>query len=218
MKEIYIIGASGLAREVGTYIINLQSSFEIAGFVDRNIEEYKTLCIKSREYEVIDESVFLSKIQKEGQCPNVVIAVGNPDARVAIVKKYLKSCSFPNIIHQSVLFQDDNINLGKGNLFAPNCIVHTNVTIGDFNYFNCGVTVGHDVRIGDCNLLNSKASISGSIHIGNENLIGANASVMQGIQIGNNNVIGMGSALTNNITNNNTLVGVPARIIFKKDI
>jgi sugar O-acyltransferase (sialic acid O-acetyltransferase NeuD family) len=218
MKEIYIIGASGLAREVGTYIIDLQSSFEIAGFIDRNVEEHKTFRIKSREYEVIDEGVFLSRTQKERQYPDVVIAVGNPDARVGIVKKYLKLCSFPNIIHPSVLFLDDNINLGEGNLFAPNCIVHTNVTIGNFNYFNCGVTIGHDAHIDDYNLLNSKVSISGIVHVGNKNLIGANASIMQGVQIGNNNVIGMGSALTNNITNNNTLVGVPARIIFKKDI
>jgi sugar O-acyltransferase (sialic acid O-acetyltransferase NeuD family) len=218
MKKIYIIGASGLAKEVGTYIVSLHPSIEIAGFIDQNVEEYKTLHIKSREYEVINESVFLSKIQKERQYPNVVIAVGNPDTRVAIVKKYVKLCSFPNIIHPSVLFLDDNINLGEGNLFAPNCIVHTNVTIGNFNYFNCGVTIGHDAHIDDYNLLNSKVSISGIVHVGNKNLIGANASVMQGIQIGNNNVIGMGSAVINNITNNNTLVGVPARIIFKKDI
>jgi sugar O-acyltransferase (sialic acid O-acetyltransferase NeuD family) len=218
MKKIYIIGASGLAKEVGTYIINLQPTFEIAGFIDRNVGEYKTLRIKSQEYEVIDEDVFLSKIQKKGQYPNVVIAVSNPDIRVAIVEKYVNLCSFPNIIHPSVLFLDDNINLGKGNLFAPGCIVHTNVTIGNFNYFNCGVSIGHDAHIGDYNLLNSKVSISGIVHIGNKNLIGANASVMQVVQIGNDNVIGMGSALTNNITNNSTLVGVPARIIFKKDI
>jgi 2,3,4,5-tetrahydropyridine-2-carboxylate N-succinyltransferase len=61
-------------------------------------------------------------------------------------------------------------------------------------------------------------SISGAVHIGNKNLIGANASLMQGIQIGNSNVIGMGSALTNNVADNSTLAGVPARIIFKKNI
>lgn len=218
MKEIYIIGASGLAKEVATYILDLQTSYKIAGFIDQNVQVHTTLCIRSQRYEIIDEDGFLSKIQEEKRHPDVVIAVGNPGIRATIADKYTKLCSLPNIIHPSVLVQDDNINWGKGNLLGPNCIVHTNVTIGDFNYFNCCVTIGHDAVIGDSNLLNSKVSISGAVHIGNKNLIGANASLMQGIQIGNSNVIGMGSALTNNVADNSTLAGVPARIIFKKNI
>jgi sugar O-acyltransferase (sialic acid O-acetyltransferase NeuD family) len=217
MKEIYIIGASGLAREVATYILDLHPLHEITGFIDRKTDEHQTIRIRSQEYNVIDEDRFLSQIQSKGQQPDVVIAVGNPAIRASIADKYAKLCSFPNIIHPSVIMLDDNINLGKGNLFAPDCIIHTNVTVGNFNYFNCGVSLGHDAYIGNYNLLNSKVSISGIVHVGDKNLIGANGSVLQGIKVGNNNIIGMGSALINDISNNNTLIGVPARIIFKKD-
>jgi hypothetical protein len=55
MKEIYIIGASGLAKEVANYILDLPQSYCILGFIEKETCENKDIHIRGQKYPVIDE-------------------------------------------------------------------------------------------------------------------------------------------------------------------
>jgi sugar O-acyltransferase (sialic acid O-acetyltransferase NeuD family) len=211
--DIYIVGASGFAREVAIYVLDTRF-YIIRGFIDKEIHASKNVVIRSDVYPVIDEKYFLDKCKSDSFIPNVVIAIGDPAIRSFVAKKYQENCSFPNIIHPSALLMDDDINLGKGNVISPGCVILTAVNIGDFNFLNVSVSVGHDVNIGNCNVFNSKVSIPGNVTVGNCNLFGANSSVIQGIKIGSDNVIGMGSVLLKGIIDGVTMFGVPARRIL----
>jgi sugar O-acyltransferase (sialic acid O-acetyltransferase NeuD family) len=214
MKDLYIIGGSGLACEVANYILDIPQSYRIAGFIVKDICENKNVFIRGQKYPVINEELFFTQIECENLIPEVVIAIGFPEIRDAVAEKYKGKCIFPNIIHPSSILLDTNITLGEGNIITPQCFISTSVTIGNFNFFNTGVSVGHDVIIGDSNVFNTKSSISGNSSIGDQNLFGLNSSVKQGIIIGSGNVIGMGSVVLRKISDNTHVFGNPAKKIM----
>ena len=56
-------------------------------------------------------------------------------------------------------------------------------------------------------------NISGGVQIGIGNLIGTNATILQYKIIGNNNIIGASSLLNKDISDDNVMVGIPAKRI-----
>jgi len=207
--EFYIFGASGLAREIATYVLDL--NYTINAFVDKSVGE-KTVKVRGVHYNVISEDEFDKQVEDCNNFFNICIAIGFPKLRGTIWKKYENKCNIPNIIHPSVIMQD-NIELGNGNIFAPNCVLTTDIKIGNANFFNLATTVGHDVNIGSFNVFNPRVAVSGNVLIKEFNLFGANSSIIQKVSIGSENVIGMGSVVLRKVQNNLSLLGVPAKKI-----
>ena len=57
---------------------------------------------------------------------------------------------------------------------------------------------------------------SGAAKLGNNVYVGPHASIVGEVNIGNNVTIGAGSVVTNDIPDNATVVGAPARIVSKE--
>lgn len=214
MKEkLYIIGCSGAALEIACFIMDTKQ-WDIGGFVelDDHIDfshAYKS--IRDIDYPVIPESKFLAG---DYQGEQVVIAIGNPCIRHAMVEKYGNYVQFPNIIHPDVKIYDTSVKFGRGNMFGPDSVFTTNIEIGDFNYFNIGVTIAHNGKVGSYNVFNPYASISGNVIIGDNNLIGANANIIQGVTIGTGVTIGINSTVICNLLKEGSYFGMPARRII----
>ena len=68
----------------------------------------------------------------------IAIGIGSPKAVYAVVSSIHNArIVFPNLIDPTVVIADkDNYQLGKGNIFAANCIISIAVKVGDFNTFN----------------------------------------------------------------------------------
>ncbi|GHV42919.1 transferase [Spirochaetia bacterium] len=211
MTDIYIIGASGLAKEIATYILDGKIN-SITAFVDKEIKNNHSILIRGKNYPVIDENDFFTTIDLMKVQPNVVIAIGYPKTRKQVSDKYISCCNFPNIIHPSV-YCLSMPKIGMGNIVAPNVLLSVDIKIGNFNLINYGTTVGHDSIIGDYNVILPQNIISGNVMIGSQNLFGAGTSVIENITVGNENVIGMGSVSIHSMRDGDTFVGVPARSI-----
>lgn len=210
--ELYIVGISGLGREVANYVLDIKD-YCIVGFIDRDIDTLpKTIRIREKDYPVYPESVFLKMAKVAKIRPSVVLGLGFPDVRKKVAEKYKAYCCFPNIIHPSVILGDTSNKWGEGNVFAPNCVLTTSVAIGNFNYFNLAVTVGHDTVVGDYNVFNPGVAVSGSVEIRNANLFGVHSCIRQGIEIGSDNILGMGGVLLKDMSDQQTWMGVPAKM------
>ena len=212
MESLYIVGASGAAKEILLLVQHINAtnrSYDFQGFIDLNPSQ-DSLTIGANSYPVIKERDFLMAKPDT----NLVFAIGDPQKLKTISAKYLDEShfSFPNLIHPKSSI-DNSVNLGKGNIIAEACILTVDIEIGDFNYINRGVHMGHDVTIESFNVINPCAVISGGVTIKNYNLIGANAAVLQYLKIGNKNKIGAGAVLTASVNDDNVLVGVPAKSI-----
>ena len=205
MKDIYIFGAGGFAREI-YYTIKNTGEYIVKGFVNKDFD--KDIIIDNVTIPVFSED------QIEEVCHecliNAVIAIANNSIVEKISYKFQGKCLFPNVIDPSVVSYSDII-MGEGNIITRNNFFSDNITIGSFNRINMSCMIGHDVAIGNFNIINPSCRISGNVHIGDFNMLGVNSSILQGIMIGNNNTLGGGSFLATDIDDNNCLIGVPAR-------
>ena len=96
------------------------------------------------------------------------------------------------------------------------------VDIGAFTYINAlaGVELAAGVQIGSHCSIYSASSIDnkhGQIRIGENSCIGTHSTIMPGITIGENSIIGAHSFVNRDIPANVTAVGVPAKILNKKE-
>lgn len=104
-------------------------------------------------------------------------------------------------------------NMGSGAKFdSPPILYH---------HLN-GIIISYHAKIGKNCTIYQQVTISDDSHnpnlsaiIGDNVIIGAGAKIIGHVKIGNNVKIGANAVVTHDITDNSTVVGVPARIIKK---
>lgn len=211
MKNIVIIGASGLAKEVWdliNHINQVEERWKILGFYDDAYLEPVNIIGNLQCHGPIS---ILNDVEEE---LSLVFAIANRESVSSIYQKLSKkqNFSFPNIIHPSVLV-GYGTKIGIGNVITSQNIFTVDITIGDFNFFNTMCGIGHDVTIGDFNTFMPRVQISGNVQIGDFNNFFMNSSVTQNKTIGNKNTIFANTLLTKSIKHKRTYFGIPGRKI-----
>ena len=208
MKDIVVVGAGGLAREVAFVIeeINHQSlQWNMLGFVEQDaakvgkpVGKYTVCCT---EDDLADRDLA------------VVIGIGNPAIIASLAQKLtaMPHLCFPNLIHPNVIGDRQRLTLGRGNIICAGNVLTTDISMGSFNLLNISCTVGHDTVIGDYCVVNPGVNISGGVTMGNRALIGTGATILQYKQIGEGSVVGGGAMVAKDVEPGTTVVGVPAR-------
>ena len=210
MKDILVYGAGGFGREIACLIRNInkeENTWNILGFLDDN----EDLWGSRNEYgEVLGGNDYLNSYPHEVA---VTMAIGSPKAvETAVGKISNTKVYFPNLISPDVLFADENnYQIGKGNIIQRQCTFSCNVRLGDFNALNSGVGIGHDAEIGSFNSFMPAVRISGEVKIGNGNFFGVSSVVLQQIKIGNNIKLAAGSVLMTKPKDGIVYMGIPAK-------
>ena len=210
MKGIVVVGAGGFAREVA-WLIEEVNSFEhkwhLLGFIDANPA---MIGQQVGKYHVVGDDDYLLSTDEER---HVVIGIGVPQIihRIRETLRHCEHLSFPNLIHPNVLWDQDRITLGEGNIICAGNILTTDITIGSFNILNLASTFGHDTVIGDCNVINPGVNLSGGVIVGCRCLIGTGATILENRSIGDGCVVGGGAVVTKNVPPGSVVAGVPAR-------
>ncbi len=212
IKEIYIIGSGGFAKEVYFLIDDINKfsetpKFKFCAFID--ITEHQLLSIGADQFPIITEDVFISMNKSSDTC--LAIGIGDPKILEKLAEKFAGKFNFPNLIHPSVNAYWTSIKLGQANIITAGCIFTVDIEIGSFNIFNLNTTLGHDSIIGSFNVINPGVNISGGVKIGKGNLIGTNATILQYISVGDYSVLGASSLLTKNLDSNWVAIGSPAK-------
>jgi sugar O-acyltransferase (sialic acid O-acetyltransferase NeuD family) len=209
----YILGSGGFAKEV-YFLANecLDDTYIFGGFVDFK-PSVKSVKVRGHSENVIDEDFFLKNIKPSCNV-NIYHGIGDPTLLEKVSIKF-KDYIFPNLIHPNFIGDTKSIHFGKGNIITAGCIFTVDIVVGSHNIFNLGTTLGHDSIIGDFNVFNPGANISGGVNINCGNLFGTNCTVLQMLQIGSKNIIGASTLANKNVSDNNTIVGVPGKVIIK---
>lgn len=212
MKDIIIIGAGGVGREVAFIIeeINKETpTWNILGFIDDNKEIHGKVI---NGYSVLGGLSYLKKYGKKEEKPKVVIAIANYNVKKNIAIKINNKFNFATIIHPEVGIHN-TVNIGNGSIIYKGVIMTTNITIGNHVIVNPKCGIGHDSIIKDYVSLLWNVNISGNDVIEEGVLIGSAATVIQGKKVGQAAIIGAGSVVVKDILSNTTNVGVPSNII-----
>ena len=210
MKKIAVFGAGGFGREIACLInrINLKKNiWNFIGYFDDDENLWGT----ENEYgKILGGSAMLNEWDEH---IDVAIAVGTPRALKTIREKlYNDNICFPNVIDPSFeIIDENNYEIGEGNIIQRHSSISINVKIGNFNVFNGSDALGHDVVIGDYNVIMPAVRISGLVKIGNCNLFGVGSIVIQQMVIGDNVNLAPGSVLMAKTKKEGIYMGIPAK-------
>ena len=143
----------------------------------------------------------------------VVIAIGNNSIRRnKQVELMSVNASIATIIHPAAVVSQHAV-IGSGSVIFATAVVNAFSHIGDGAILNTGCSVDHDCSLGNYVHVSPGARLAGGVQVDDESWIGIGACVRQLIKIGSSAVIGAGAAVVSDISDNVTVVGVPARPI-----
>lgn len=212
LKQLMIVGAGGLGREVLNLIKQqnkIAPEFEPIGFVDSHtqykfIHTYPVLGDDTWALQQLDKSVFF------------VLAIGNPTVKKKIAQQYeLAGFRAATLIHPSVQISE-YVNIGQGSIVCGGSILTTDIQIGKYCLLNLHTTIGHDTIIEDYVSISPGTNISGNVHIEEGVEIGTGAAILPGIKLGKYCFLGAGAVATKDLDSQKTYVGVPAKELKPK--
>lgn len=211
MKRVVIIGAGGHAREVAEIMRHqsqTRSELTVLGFV---VEDLGLIEGDTHGIPVLGDWSWLEAVDQRDLA--VICAVGAPEARKRIVERAdSMGLSFVNAISPSAYLSPD-AKIGRGVMIFPKTVVSTHSFIGDHAIINTGATISHDTRVGRYGTISPGVHVAGNVSLGEGCYLGIGSSVIHRISVGDWSVIGAGAAVTRDIPDNVTAVGVPAKVI-----
>ncbi|MCE9781760.1 acetyltransferase [Shewanella algae] len=205
-NPIIIFGASGLAAEVYSWILD----------VNDISERFLCFCV-SDEYYVPDAKFYGHEVKSVSMLDDIakfdfILAFGGEgDARASIVEMLKgKGGNAISFIHPSVVLSPFSL-IGEGVIINPNCSISPGVVIGDFSLINCNCAIGHDAKIGNYTSLLGSNTINGHVEIGERVLIGSGATIHPKVKVADDATVGMGSVVFTKVRAKTTVLGNPAK-------
>lgn len=211
MRPLYILGTSGLAREMASLFGAIaQDEWRLEGFIaadDRDVGRDLGFA------KVVGDDSWLLE---GGISCGLVLGVGLPAVRERIAERYLSEgarFSYPTFVHPTAVVDRARVQFGQGNMVTAGCVFTCDIEVGDFNLFNLQATVGHDARIGNYCVFNPSVNLSGGVHIRDGVLVGTGAQVLENREVGRRATVGAGAVVTKDVGERLTVVGIPARAL-----
>ncbi|QHL87482.1 acetyltransferase [Nibribacter ruber] len=208
-KDIVIVGAGGLGREVLMLIRQINQhtpTWNFLGFYD------------DASPEAGFGYPYLGTVDDLNNTPtplHAVIAIGDCQAKAKVVERLFNNfLLFPVLVHPSVVNEVVQLNqIDEGSIICQNCILTINVRLGKHVLLNLACTLGHDAVLGDFCSLMPQVAVSGGVTLQKGVYMGTNSSILQYKSVGVFTAIGAGAVVTQDLPDHCTAVGVPARII-----
>jgi len=208
-KPLYIYGASGHAKVI-IDIAERMECWKIEGLLDDNaaLAGQKVL-----GYPILGGREWLRRLNplEEALFP----AIGANATRHRIGRE-VKRLGFhiPTLVHPSAVIARE-VTIGYGTAVMAGVVVNPATEIGPLCILNTSCTVDHDGRLGTAVHISPGAHLAGNVTVGDESWVGIGSSVIEGRSIGKRAMVGGGAVVVNDIPDDVTVVGIPARPLPK---
>ena len=205
-KNIIIIGAGGLGREVLEVILDINKNsksiyYNILGFLDDTIKQET----------FINKVKVLGKVSTAKEISNslFLIAVGNPLSKSSIFKSLNLGLERFETLISLKSFVSNFTDIGFGSIIFPFASISTNVKINNFVTILPSL-IGHECAIGNFSTISGNCSINGNVTLKEEVFIGSNSTVISGITMANQSKLGAQSLLIKSTQKSTSYFGNPA--------
>lgn len=206
MDNLILIGAGGHSKSVVDSIS--KSEYRLCGFIDEK---------KSGLH--LGLPILGTKIE---DVPNYksykyFVSIGDVEYRKnwfeRICSKGLKTI---NIIDSSAIISPST-RIGIGNFIGKMVVINADAEMGNNNVINTKALIEHECKVGSHNHLSTNSVINGNVIV-EDNVFMGSSSVCNGqLRIGHGSIIGSGSVIIEDVPPMVTVVGVPARIIKRRN-
>lgn len=206
MKKLILIGAGGHAKSVADSIDKLE--YELCGFIDSNKKGIH-----------LGLPIFGTKLEDVPNYEEYSYFVSIGDVRYRklwfdeIRKRGLRII---NIVDSSAVISA-SAQIGIGNFIGKMVVINADAVIGDNNIINTKALIEHECKVGNHNHLSTNSVINGNVIVENGVFIGSSSVCNGQLKISSNAIIGSGSVIIKDVPEKVTVVGVPARVIKRRD-
>lgn len=217
-----LIGAGGFGREaldvVEAHNANHESDdtavIHVLGVVDDAPSDVNVTRISKRGYSLLGDIDYLLSRTDSGY---YILGIGSPKVRQHVAERLENSGWSPlTITHPSAVIGSADF-IGSGSIICGGVQLSTNTRIGRHVHLNPNSTIGHDTILEDFVSVNPGAIISGHVLVKECTLVGAGAVILQELEIGSFVVIGAAACVIDEVKSGETVVGIPARNLARKN-
>lgn len=216
MINLVIIGAGGFGRETAEIVKSLNengSEIDLIGFLDDD---------QALHGKIVNNIKVLGNLEyiRDSNLKDIhfVCAIGDTIIKRKVVEKALNYGYIPYSLISPDAKLYNNIKIGDGVIICPGTILTTNIQVGNYAIINQICSIGHEAIIGEFSTINPLSAISGGVVLEEGVFVGTCVSVLQYIKIGKWAIIGSGASVIKDIPELAVAVGVPAKIIKKRQI
>ena len=137
-------------------------------------------------------------------------ARGASPTRAAAVAAVPHGTMWAAVVHPAAIVSP-TARIDPGVVVLAGAIIQPRVHLMEFSLVGAGSTIEHDVTLASYAVVAPGVTIGGGTTIGQNAFIGLGAGVRDHLHIGEGAVVSMGSIVTNDISPNTTVRGLPAR-------
>lgn len=208
MRELLLIGASGLAREVVT-LLRGQADPRRLLLIDDRLE------LRGASFDGIRVVGGLAVVA-DHPTAQIVVCVGRGASRAALVDRLaalgVTADRYARVVHPASPIPD-SCSVGAGSIVLAGVVLTADVVLGDHVVLMPHVTLTHGNRVESFATLCAGVALGGDVQIGSGAYLGMNVAVRERVRIGAGSTIGMAAAVLSDVPAGETWIGVPAAAI-----
>ncbi|MBD1390507.1 acetyltransferase [Neiella sp. HB171785] len=210
MTRLVILGAGGHGKVVAD-VAQLSQDYDKLLFLDDAFERIGECAGLPVAGPLSDFSRYIN------EHTHFFVAMGSCAGRQSWLQQLLAAkAQLATLIHPTAIIAH-SVVIESGVLICAGAIINPDSKIGLGVIINTGATIDHDCVIGAYSHVCPGVSIAGMVHVGELCWLGIGANVIQLITIADHCTLGAGATLIHSTQAGQTLVGVPARPISKKE-
>ncbi|MGB3710463.1 MAG: hypothetical protein WA985_02115 [Erythrobacter sp.] len=220
MRDLVIIGAGGFALEILDCVETIndvaergggKAEWRVIGYAD---DQPSGAAAEKTEHDVLCSPDEIADELGTGVAFH--IAIGDNKARQRIAATLEGQGLEPATLVSPRAIISARGSLGAGSYAAHNAAIASHAKCGRHTIINVGAVVGHEAELGDFAQLAPNAVVTGRCRIGVGGYLGSNASIFPSRTVGSFGAIGGNSFAVGDVADGETVIGNPARAMFKR--
>ncbi|MEQ6917347.1 acetyltransferase [Halomonas aquatica] len=142
----------------------------------------------------------------------IVVGIGSNRIRLNKTRELSYSgAKLTTIVHPCAVLSP-TVQLGMGSVVFAGAVIQVDCRLGAACIVNTNASIDHDCCLADGVHVCPGTSIAGLVTVGEVSWIGIGASVKQMVKIGEGVTVGAGAAVVSDVSDSETVVGVPAHV------